>query len=93
MADKRSRMGRVLIRNLDEEVLDALRLRAAREGVSLEEVARRALAEAVDSRKEAALRDLDAFRSRIGRLPGESSVETLRRDRARDEYKDARRSS
>jgi plasmid stability protein len=86
-------MGRILIRNLDDAVLDALRLRAAQAGMSLEEVARRALAEAVGARKEAALRNLDAIRRRIGRLPGESSVETLRRDRARDEDKDAWRSS
>lgn len=78
-------MGKILIRNLDDAVLDALRRRAAEEGVSLEEETRRALASAVGLTREGALARLDALRARIGRLPGPSSVDDLRRDRARDD--------
>ncbi|HEY5105333.1 MAG TPA: hypothetical protein VII73_01030 [Caulobacteraceae bacterium] len=78
-------MGKILIRNLDDAVLDALRRRAADEGVSLEEETRRALASSVGLSREAALARLDEFRARIGVLPGPGSLEDLRRDRARDE--------
>ena len=78
-------MGQIVIRNLDEAVLVALRKRAAAFGTSTEEQARRALAQAVALDHEAALRRLDEIRSAIGRLEGVSIVEDLRRDRRRDE--------
>lgn len=78
-------MGQILIRNLDDAVLDALRRRAAEAGVSTEEAARRALAASVGLSRNEALARLDAVRARIGRLDGESIVEILRRDRRRDE--------
>jgi plasmid stability protein len=78
-------MGQILIRNIDDAVLDALRRRAAEDGVSLEEETRRALAGSVGLSREAAVRRLDDIRARIGRLAGPSSLEDLRRDRARDD--------
>jgi plasmid stability protein len=78
-------MGQIVIRNLDDAVLVALRKRAAASGTSMEEQARRALAQAVGLDREAALRRLDEIRSAIGRLQGESIVDDLRRDRRRDE--------
>jgi plasmid stability protein len=78
-------MAKILIRNLDDAVLDALRRRASEDGVSLEEETRRALAASVGLTKEAALTRADAFRARIGRLTGPDSVADLRRDRARDD--------
>jgi plasmid stability protein len=78
-------MGQIVIRNLDDAVLVALRKRAAASGTSMEEQARRALAQAVGLDREAALRRLDEIRSAIGRLEGVSIVEDLRRDRRRDE--------
>lgn len=78
-------MGQILIRNLEDAVLEALRRRAAEDGLSLEEETRRALAEAVGLSKEAALLRADEFRARIGRLSGPSSLDDLRQDRARDD--------
>jgi plasmid stability protein len=78
-------MGQIVIRNLDDAVLVALRKRAAASGTSMEEQARRALAQAVGLDREAALRRLDEIRSAIGRLEGESIVDDLRRDRRRAE--------
>jgi plasmid stability protein len=78
-------MGQIVIRNLDDAVLVALRKRAAAYGTSMEEQARRALAQAVGLDREAALRRLDKIRSAVGRLEGVSIVEDLRRDRRRDE--------
>jgi plasmid stability protein len=78
-------MGQILIRNLDDAILTALRERAATDGVSLEEETRRALAASVGLTKEAWLARADALRAKIGRLSGPSIVEELRRDRARDD--------
>jgi len=78
-------VGQILIRNLDDAVLDALRRRAGEHGSSVEEEARQALAAAVGLSREEAVRRLDEIRAKIGRLPGESSLEILRRDRARDD--------
>jgi len=77
-------MAQILIRNLDDAVIVALRQRAALSGTSLEEEARRALAAAAGLTREAALARLDAVRERIGRVDGPSSLEDLRRDRARE---------
>jgi plasmid stability protein len=78
-------MGQILIRNLDDAVLNALRRRAAERGASLEEEARRAITAAVGLTRDEAIARLDAVRARIGRLSGPSSLDDLRADRARDE--------
>ena len=77
-------MGQILIRNLDDAVIEALLRRAQRGGVSLEEEARRALAASVGLSREDALRRLDEARAAIGRPGGPSIIDDLRRDRARD---------
>lgn len=77
-------MAQILIRNLDEAVIARLRQRAAEAGTSLEEEARRALAAAAGLSREAALARLDKVRAQIGRIEGPSTLEDLRRDRARD---------
>lgn len=77
-------MAQILIRNLDAAVLTALRRRAVEAGTSLEEEARRALSAAAGLTRDAALARLDAVRTRIGQISGPSSLEDLRRDRARD---------
>jgi plasmid stability protein len=78
-------MGRILIRNVEDAVLGALRRRAAEGGVSLEEEARRALAASVGLSRQDALDRLDHARARIGRLTGPSTLDDIRRDRARDD--------
>jgi plasmid stability protein len=81
-------MGQILIRNLDDAVLDALRGRARQKGSSLEEEARQALAASVGLSREEALRRIDEVRARIGRLEGPTSLDILRQDRMRDETDD-----
>jgi plasmid stability protein len=76
-------MGQILIRNLDESVLDALRQRAAQTGLSLEEEARRALLASVGLSREEALAKLDAVRARIGGTTGPTSLDDLRFSRDR----------
>jgi plasmid stability protein len=79
-----SSMGQILIRNLDEAVLIALRQRAAQSGASLEEEARRALAMSVGLSRQGAIARLDAVREDIGRLEGPSALDDLRAGRRRD---------
>jgi len=77
-------MGRILIRNVDDEVLRRLRERAAARGTSLEEEARRALTAEAGLARAPALERLAAVRARIGRVAGPDSLSDLRADRARD---------
>lgn len=77
-------MGQILIRNVDDAVLDTLRKRAAERGVSLEEAARRALASAAGMGRDEAVARLDAVRKRIGKAKGPTVLDDLRTDRKRD---------
>lgn len=77
-------MGQVLIRNLDDAVIDALRRRAAARGASLEDEARRAITASVGLTRADVLARLDEARGLIGEIDGPSVVEDLRRDRGRD---------
>jgi plasmid stability protein len=78
-------MGQILIRNVDDAVLDALRGRARDRGSSVEEEARQALAASVGLTRAEALRRFEEVRMKIGRLGGPSSLDDLRADRARDD--------
>jgi plasmid stability protein len=77
-------MGQILVRNLEDAVIAALKRLAAASGTSTEEQARRALTSAVGLDRAAAARRLAEIRNRIGKVPGPSSVELLRQDRDRD---------
>jgi plasmid stability protein len=77
-------MGQILIRNLDDSVIDALKRRAADHATSTEEEARRALAASVGLGREAFLGRIDAVRGMIGPQSGLTIVEDLRADRGRD---------
>ena len=78
-------MGQIVIRNIDDAVLEALRRRAAEAGTSMEEEARRALTASVGLTREEAVQRLDAIREKIGHIEGPSTLEQLRQDRRRDE--------
>jgi antitoxin FitA len=78
-------MGQIVIRNLDDAVLAALKRRAAQHRTSTEEEARRALAASVNAGVDAALARLDAARAMNGPQAGPASLELLRADRARDD--------
>jgi plasmid stability protein len=78
-------MGQILVRNIDDAVLDALRGRARDRGLSLEEEVRQALTASVGLSRAEALKRVEHFQRKVGRVPGESSLEILRRDRLRDE--------
>lgn len=77
-------MAEIKIRGLDEQVAGALRTRARADGTSVEEAARRALAESVEQRRVAFARRAAACRaaSRMARRrkPTDSAA-TIRRER------------
>ena len=77
-------MGQIVVRNLDDAVLSALRLRASQRGVSLAEEIRRTLTDSVDLSRTLAAARLDAVRARIDSGGGPSIAGDLRRDRQRD---------
>ena len=79
-------MGKLLIRNLDDVVIEKLRKRAAANGNSMEEEARQALARAVGHDVKAWLADVDAFRNALPPHkgpPSEDIVRSMRDDRTR----------
>ncbi|MGR4865657.1 FitA-like ribbon-helix-helix domain-containing protein [Caulobacter sp. LARHSG274] len=78
-------MGQILIRNLDDSVIDALKRRAADHAISAEEEARRVLTFSVGLGREDAVRRLNAVRAELGPSRGPTSLELLREDRARDD--------
>jgi plasmid stability protein len=78
-------MGQILVRNLDDAVIAALKRLAAASGTSTEEQARRALTQAVGLDRAAAAERLAEVRRCIGRVSGPTSVELLREDRDRDD--------
>jgi antitoxin FitA len=78
-------MGQILVRNLDDAVIAALKRLAAASGTSTEEQARRALTLAVGLDRAAAAERLAEVRRRIGRLPGPTLAEIIRQERDREE--------
>lgn len=75
-------MASMVIRNLDDQVAERLRLRARLKGVSLEEEARRILAEAARVTRQEIMIRARAIRAR--QRPNRTrAVDLIRRDRSR----------
>lgn len=62
-------MGQVIVRNLDDEVIERHRERAKGRGVSLEQELRDALTESAKLRREERLRKVDALLAMTPELP------------------------
>jgi len=75
-------MATLLIRNLDEIVAERLRVQARLKGVSVEEEARRVLAEGTVVTRQEALERMAAIRSRQ-KLNKTRAVDLIREDRDR----------
>ncbi|GIL00096.1 MAG: hypothetical protein M5U07_05425 [Xanthobacteraceae bacterium] len=70
----------LLVRDIDPEVYERMRKAAERQGKSLAQAAREALAERFKPSREKIWAEIDAFRERIGPVEG-NSVEIIRRVR------------
>jgi plasmid stability protein len=71
-------MAELKVRQLDDAVADALRARATKKGVSLEEEVRTTLVASVDARRRAYLRRAAAVRARIGATPAPKTLDAAR---------------
>jgi plasmid stability protein len=78
-------MADLKVRQLDDAVADALRVRAGRKGVSLEEEVRSTLIASVDAKRRAFLRRAKSLRAAVGHAPKPSldSARLIRADRDR----------
>ena len=56
-------MGQIIVRKLDDAIIKQLKQRAKKQGISLEETVRRALADAVKPTKKELLEDLKRIRA------------------------------
>ncbi len=77
-------MADLKVRQLDDRVAEALKARAGRKGVSLEEEVRTILTASVDARRAAFLRRAGAIRKSIGGkagTPGRDSTRLIRQER------------
>ncbi len=67
-------MGQVLVRNLDDAVIARLKAKAKAEKISVEELARRALRDAVRPTKEEAWAEIERIREAIGPVDWDSTA-------------------
>lgn len=73
-------MGQVLVRNLDDDVIDRLKTKAARENVSLGKKLRDILTDAARPSREELLAELDRIRAMSRPVEGDSTA-LIREDR------------
>lgn len=77
-------MGQILVRNLDDHVIERLKRRAAQQNRSLEQAVREILAEAAKPSRREIVEEARRIRERIGQVSGDST-ELIRADRDNDE--------
>jgi antitoxin FitA len=77
-------MGQILVRNLDDAVIERLKQKAQREKASLEQTARLILTQAAKPSRDEVIAEIDALRKRIGPITG-NSTDLIREDRDNDE--------
>jgi plasmid stability protein len=77
-------MGQILLRNLDDAIIEQLKSRAARNGKSLEQTLREIVAAAVRPSTEAAWAEIDRIRAKTPRRL-DSSVPLIRAFRDGDD--------
>lgn len=71
-------MGELKVRQLDDDIIDTLKARAAAKGVSLEEEVRRTLAESVVAKHAAIGRRFEALQKAAGGKPGRPELDSAR---------------
>lgn len=77
-------MTQIIVRNLDDQVVARLKQRAEKARKSLEQTVRDLLIEATQTSREDTWRQIEAFRTRMGSLAGDST-DLIREDRDNDE--------
>ena len=77
-------MGQILVRNLDDHVIEQLKQKAQRENASLEHTLRGILTEAAKPSRQQVIEEARRIREKIGPIPGDST-DLIREDRDNDE--------
>ena len=77
-------MGQLLVRNIDDKIVEELKKRARRKNISLEQMLRDILVATVRPSRAEVIADIDALRKRIGPISGDSTA-LIREDRDNDE--------
>lgn len=77
-------MGQILVRNLDDQVIERLKQKAETQGQSLEQTLRQILADAAKPSRQEIVEEARRIRQRIGRVSGDSTA-LIREDRDNDE--------
>lgn len=78
-------MGQVLVRNLDDDIIERLKKKAAQEEKSLEQVLREIIAAGAGPSREQDWKEIDEFRAQVGSV-GADFVEIIREFRDNDEH-------
>ncbi len=74
----------LLVRDIEPEIYERLKIAARRKGQSLAQAAREAIAEKFKPSKEEIWARIDEIRNKIGPVPGDSTA-LIREDRDNDE--------
>ena len=77
-------MGQLLVRNVDDQVVEELKKRARRKNISLEQMLRDILVATVQPSRAEVIAEIDALRKRIGPISGDSTA-LIREDRDNEE--------
>ena len=77
-------MGQIIVRNLDNAVIERLKAKARNRGQSLEQTLRQVLADAAKPSRQEVVEEARRIRARIGRVSGDSTA-LIREDRDNDE--------
>ena len=81
-------MGQILVRNLDDSVIESLKARAASNSTSLEQAARDILTRAAGPSKAELLAEIDRIRAKSKFVPGADSTAVIRAWRDHDPFSD-----
>lgn len=77
-------MAQLLVRNVDDKIVEALKRRARLQNISLEQTLREILTAAVKPSRAEVIAEIDALRKKIGPISGDSTA-LIREDRDNEE--------
>ena len=83
-------MGQILVRNLDDAVIEQLKARAASDSASLEQTVRDILTQATRPSRTELVAKIDELRAKTTFVPGADSTTFIREWRDRDPFSDWR---
>jgi plasmid stability protein len=74
-------MGQMIVRKLDDNVIERIKKKAKLEGTSAEQVARKALTDAFKPSRDELIARMEAIRAKSKPTSGQDIIDEIRRDR------------